>query len=71
MLKRKLLSQFLDHIDDLNKRISVLDAMVKDYMSEYEAAISAIDELPGIGRRSAEVILVRLLIPCLSPFTMY
>ncbi len=59
-LQRKLLSQVLDHIDDLNKRISTLDAMVKDYMTEYEAAISAIDELPGIGRRSAEVILAEI-----------
>lgn len=59
-LQRKLLSQVLDHIDDLNKRISVLDTMVKDYMTEYEAAISAIDELPGIGRRSAEVILAEI-----------
>ena len=59
-LQRKLLSQVLDHIDDLSKRISVLDTMVKDYMTEYEAAISAIDELPGIGRRSAEVILAEI-----------
>ena len=59
-LQRKLLSQVLDHIDDLNKRISTLDTMVKDYMTEYEAAISAIDELPGIGRRSAEVILAEI-----------
>lgn len=59
-LQRKLLSQVPDHIDDLNKRISVLDTMVKDYMTEYEAAISAIDELPGVGRRSAEVILAEI-----------
>lgn len=59
-LQRKLLSQVLDHIDDLNQRIMTLDTMVKDYMTEYEAAISAIDELPGIGRRSAEVILAEI-----------
>jgi len=59
-LQRKLLSQVLDHIDDLNKRIAVLDTMVKDYMAKYEAAISAIDELPGIGQRSAQVILAEI-----------
>ena len=59
-LQRRLLFQVLDHIDDLNKRISVLDTMVKNYMTEYESAISAIDELPGIGRRSAEVILAEI-----------
>ena len=59
-LQCKLLSQILDHIDDLNKWISVLDNIVKEYMTEYEAAIAAIDELPGIGRRSAEVVLVEI-----------
>lgn len=59
-LQRKLLFQVLGHIDDLNERISVLDTMVKDYMTEYETAIAAIDELPGIGRRSAEVILAEI-----------
>lgn len=37
-----------------------LDTMVKDYMTEYEAAIPAIDELPGIGWRSAEIILAEI-----------
>lgn len=59
-LQLKSLSQVLDHIDDLNQRIRTLDAMVKEYMTEYEAAISAIDELPGIGRRSTEVILAEI-----------
>ena len=56
-LQRKLLSHVLDHIDNLNEP---LDTMVKDYMTEYETAIVTIDELPGIGRRSAEVILGEL-----------
>lgn len=34
--------------------------MVKGYMVEYEAAIAAIDEIPGIARRSAEVILAEI-----------
>lgn len=59
-LQRKLLSQVLDHIDDLNERISALGTMVKDHMTEYETAIAAIDERPGVGRRSAEVILAEL-----------
>lgn len=59
-LQRRLLSQVLGHIDDLNQRIMTLDTMVKDYMTEYEAAIAAIDELPGIGRRSAKVILAEI-----------
>lgn len=59
-LQRKLLSQVLDHIDDLNERISLLDIMLKDYMTEYETAIVIIDEPSGIGRRSAEVIFAEI-----------
>lgn len=59
-LQRRLLAQIIDHIDDLNRRIAVLDEMVKGYMAEYEAAIAAIDEIPGIARRSAEVILAEI-----------
>lgn len=48
-LQRRLLAQIIDHIDDLNRRVAVLDEMVKGYMAEYEAAIAAIDEIPEIG----------------------
>lgn len=59
-LQRRLLAQIIDHIDDLNRRVADLDGMVKSYIAEYETAIAAIDELPGIGRRSAEVILAEI-----------
>ena len=59
-LQRKLLAQIIDHIDDLNRRIGELDKLVQEYMSEYETAIEAIDEIPGIARRSAEVILAEI-----------
>ncbi len=59
-LQRKLLAQIIDHIDDLNRRIGELDKLVQEYMTEYEAAIAAIDEIPGIARRSAEVILAEI-----------
>ena len=59
-LQRKLLAQVIDHIDDLNKRISNLDKLVQNYMDEYEAEIAALCEIPGIARRSAEVILAEI-----------
>ena len=59
-LQRKLLAQIIDHIDELNRRIGELDKLVQEYMTEYEAAIEAIDEIPGIARRSAEVILAEI-----------
>ena len=59
-MQRKLLAQVIDHIDDLNRRIANLDELVQDYMDEYEAAIAALCEIPGIARRSAEVILAEI-----------
>jgi transposase len=59
-LQRKLIAQIIDRIDDMTKRISDMDDLIKGYMKQYESAISAIDELPGIARRSAEVIIAEI-----------
>jgi len=56
-LQRQLIAQIVDHIDDMTKRIADMDNTIKGYMEQYESAITAIDELPGIARRSAEVII--------------
>lgn len=55
-----LLRQILDHIDDLDRRVAVLDGMVEQYMAEYAQALDAIDEIPGIALRSAQVILAEI-----------
>ncbi len=55
-LQRALLGQILGHIDDLNRRVTMLDEMVEQYMTEYAQALDAIDEIPGIARRGAQVI---------------
>jgi transposase len=56
-LQRKLLAQIIDHIDEMTKRIAGMDDLIKGYMEQYEAAI---DELPGIARRSAEVVIAEI-----------
>ena len=56
-LQRELIANIIDHIDDMARRIADMDDLIKGYMEKYEAAIEAIDELPGIARRSAEVII--------------
>lgn len=55
-LQRRLFAQIIDHIDDMTRRIADMDDLTKDYMDQYEKAISSIDQIPGIGRRSAEII---------------
>ena len=59
-LQRKLIAQIVDHIDDMTRRIADMDDLIKGYVEQYEAAIAAIDELPGIARRSAEVIIAEI-----------
>lgn len=59
-LQRALLSQIMDHIDDLSRRIDNLDEMVEQYMAEYAEALAAIREIPGIAERSAQVILAEI-----------
>lgn len=59
-IQKQLLKCVIDHIDDMTKRIEDIDKLMKDYLSKYEKAIEKLDELPGIGRQSAETILAEI-----------
>jgi len=59
-LQRRLLAQVIDHIDDMTRRITDMDGLIQEYMTGYEQAIEAIDAIPGIARRSAEVIVAEI-----------
>ena len=59
-IQKKLVRAILDHIDDMTRRIKDLDDIIDNEMKGYEDAIKKIDELPGIGKRSAEVIIAEI-----------
>ena len=59
-IQKKLVKAIIDHIDDMSKRIKDLDDIIDNEMKSYEDAIEKIDELPGIGKRSAEVIIAEI-----------
>ncbi|MDF2675899.1 MAG: transposase family protein, partial [Bacillota bacterium] len=59
-IQKKLVKAIIDHIDDMSNRIKDLDDIIDNEMKSYEDAIEKIDELPGIGKRSAEVILAEI-----------
>jgi transposase len=59
-LQKKLLIAILDHIDDMTKRIADMDDIINGEMRAYEQAIKALDEMPGIAMRSAQVILAEI-----------
>jgi len=58
---QKILTKaMLNHIDDMTKRIDELDKVIDDEMDMFNDDLKKIQEIPGIGRRSAEVILAEL-----------
>ena len=59
-LQKKLVCAILDHIDDMTRRISDMDDIINGEMKAYEQAIKAIDDIPGIAPRSAQVILAEI-----------
>ena len=58
--QRRLIRAVLDHIDDMTRRISELDDIIKDEMQKYDEAIGRLDEIGGIGVSSAQVILAEI-----------
>lgn len=59
-LQRKLIRAILDHIDDMTRRINDVDGIVSEQMKAYEEAVERLQEIPGIGKRSAQVILAEI-----------
>lgn len=59
-LQIKLVRAILDHIDDMTRRIEDISSIIKGQMQDYEDAIKRLDEIPGIGEASAQVILAEI-----------
>jgi len=59
-VQKKLIQAILSHIDDMTQRINEVDDIITSEMQKYEQAIKALDEIPGIGRQSAETILAEI-----------
>jgi len=59
-MQRRMLANVVDHIDDMTRRIDNMDTLIEEYTKQYERAINLLEEIPGIARRSAEVILAEI-----------
>lgn len=55
--QRSLLRRLLSHIDYLDRQIEELSAEIGERMRPFDAALTGVDRIPGIGRRSGENIL--------------
>ena len=59
-LQCRLVRAILDHIDDMTKRIADISGIIDEHMKEYEDAVNRLDEIPGVSRQSAQVILAEI-----------
>lgn len=57
VLQKKLVRAILDHIDDMTQRIADMDEIVKGEMKAYDEAMERLEAIPGVAKRSAQVIL--------------
>ena len=58
--QRLLIKAVLDHIDDMTRRISDLDDIIRGEMEKYDEAINRLDTVPGVGQQSAQTILAEI-----------
>ncbi len=58
--QKTLMKEVIKHIDELTERIGEMDKIIDEYMKEYEKNKKKLDKIPGIGKRSAEIILAEI-----------
>lgn len=58
--QRFMLQSQLRHLDFLNEEISRSDEEVSERVGPFEEALERIDEIPGLGRRTAEELLAEI-----------
>ena len=55
-----LIAQQLAHIDDLDAAIAALDAQIEEQMRPFVEEIARLDAIPGVGERTAQVIVAEV-----------
>jgi transposase len=58
--QRSMLRRQLRHVEFLEGQVEELSQEIEERMRPFQAAIERIDEIPGLGRRSAEAILAEI-----------
>ena len=56
----RLLTKMLARIDGLSADIAELDAMIEEMVVPFAAAVTKLDEVPGVGRVAASIILAEI-----------
>ena len=58
--QKTMMKEVIKHIDELTKRIIEMDKIIDNYMIEYEENKKKLEKMPGIGKRSSEIILAEI-----------
>jgi transposase len=54
--QRFLVEQQLAHLDELDARVAAVSAHIAEQLRPHEATLARLESIPGVGRRTAEVI---------------
>ena len=57
---RFLLSRMLDRVDEADADIAALDAQIETHLAPFADAVARLDEIPGIGRSAAAIIIAEI-----------
>ena len=55
--QRFILAQLLCQIDSIDETIECFDQQIEEYCRPFEQAVELVDTIPGIARRTAEIIV--------------
>lgn len=58
--QKTMVKKVMKHIDELTERIQEMDEIIDEYMKEYEKNKKKLKKMPGLGKRSAEIILAEI-----------
>ena len=58
--QKVMIKEVIEHIDEISKRILNMDKLIDEYMEEYEENKKKLEKIPGIGKRSSEIILAEI-----------
>lgn len=58
--QKTMMKEVMKHIDEITSRIAEMDKIIDGYMKEYENSKKKLIKMPGLGKRSAEIILAEI-----------
>lgn len=58
--QKMMMKQVLTHLHQLSERIEEMDIIIDTYMTEYWEAIKKLEQIPRVGKKSAEIILAEI-----------